>query len=727
MKSPMETTSGTADSSGADRTRRYQDLAKRLLIAGQYEQAHQVCMESLGIEPRQPQMLNLSALTLSRLGRTQQALTQMDQAICLCPDAAEFYNSRGILREGLNDISGAIQDYRQALALKADLVDSAFNLAVLMYHRGDPRQAASYCDLAIRLRPDLPEAHLMRGAALQKLRDFAGAKESFETAIRIQPESADAWHHLGLLLAEQEQFESAVEAYRRAMANQPNNADLHNHLGLSLRRLGKTDEAIFRYRKAVELVPDHALAMFNLANVLKENRKMDEAVTWYRRSLDILPDHADGYNNLGTTFNDLSRYEEAIAVLRKAISLKPKMAVYHNNLGLAFEAAGRSESAVMACRQAIDCDPDFAEAHRNLADSLRRLGRCSEAIDHYRTALRLRPDYAEAEWNLSIAFLLDGQLDNGFGLYHRRQDPSLKIVTYPHRYEVPRWDGSSFDGKTLLVHCEQGLGDSIQFVRYLPRVQSLGGRVLLEAPKTLLDLFKGIPGVDEFLEFSPDRKTTAPFDLFAAIMDLPAIFHTTLETIPDAMPYLFAPKDRMDLIGRHIATDDLRIGFVWSGNPKNPDNPNRSCRFERFMDLVRIPGLTLYSVQKPGMAENAKCQIQRDGALRNRIVDLAEHLHDMSDTAAAIESLDLVITVDTSVAHLAGAMNKPVWILLSAAADWRWLLGRDDSPWYRSARLIRQKQLGDWTEVFARIRRALERIVQADPSGRVRLLREIHP
>jgi Flp pilus assembly protein TadD len=524
-----------------------------------------------------------------------------------------------------------------------------------------------------------------------------------------------------------EQFTSSVEAFRRAVELQPRNADIHNHLGLSLRGIGKTEDAISRYRKAIELAPDHALAMYNLANALKENRQPEEAVAWYQRSLSLRANHADGYNNLGTTLKDLSHYDEAIAAFRKAISLKPGMAVFHNNLGLALEATGRSGQAVTACRQAIDCDPNFAEAHRNLADSLRRLGRCGEAIEHYRTALRLRPDYAEAEWNLSIAYLLDGQLDKGFALYHRRHDPSLKITTYPHRYEVPRWDGSSFVQKTILVHCEQGLGDSIQFVRYLPMVKSRGGRVLLEVPKTLLDLFKGVPGVDELLEFSPDRKTTAPFDLFAAIMDLPAIFQTTLETIPNSVPYVFTPKDRIKTFRQRNSSDDFRAGFVWSGNPQNPDNLNRACRPEHFFELTKIGRLKLYSLQKPGMSEAMKVEIEANTGLRDRIVDLSSDLHDMADTAAAIESLDLVITVDTSVAHLAGAMNKPVWILLSASADWRWLLNRDDCPWYPSARLIRQKTLGDWTDVFARIGRSLETIMQSDPTNRDRLLREIFP
>ena len=324
----------------------------------------------------------------------------------------------------------------------------------------------------------------------------------------------------------------------------------------------------------------------------------------------------------------------------------------------------------------------------------------------FEKALQIKPDYAEAKFNLATVYLLTENFQEGWQGYEWRFRRREWKRTYPHRYRKPRWNGENFTGKRLLVHSEQGLGDILQFVRYLPKVKARGGTVVFETRKALMDIFKNLPGMDELVMFAPDGQPVAEFDLYVPLASLPGIFETTLEDIPAQVPYLFADSGKSVAWRKRLSPDGFRVGLVWAGTDTDP---RRACHLKWLKMLSDVPGVYLYGLQK-GIAVE---QIEVEGLPQGmRMTNLGQEFDDFADTAAVVENLDLVVSIDTSVAHLAGAMGKPVWVMLPYAADWRWFLNRDDSPWYPTMRLFRQPDPGNWASVGRHIATELQNFVK---------------
>ena len=451
-------------------------------------------------------------------------------------------------------------------------------------------------------------------------------------------------------------------------------------------------------KKAIDNASGFAQAYNTLGYCRQMLGHLNDAALYYKKAIQLDPGYVEAYNHLGVLLSDQGNHIEAVEFFKKAIQLDPGYAELYNNMAIARKALLSFDDAIENYRKAVAADPTFAEAFANLANTLRDKGLAAEAIENYNKALALKPDYADAYWNRSLALLLNGNLAEGFSQYHWRRDPSLEITTYPHKYDKPRWDGSDLNGKTILIHFEQGYGDNIQFIRYLPKVKALGATVLFEARKPTLALIKDMPCIDKLIEARADRPVEENFDYFCALMDLPAIMGTTLETIPADIPYIFADQNKAGQWKTKINSPDFKVGIVWAGRTSPGDNIYRACHLNNFAELSKIKGVKVYGLQKDDAA-NQVLQLE-DGV---NIENLGEQFADFSDTAAAIENLDLVISVDTAVLHLAGAMGKPAWGLLPLAPDWRWLLDRDDSPWYPTIKLFRQKKHADWKEVFTRI------------------------
>ncbi len=480
---------------------------------------------------------------------------------------------------------------------------------------------------------------------------------------------------------------------------------------------------------------DDPFALHELGLIAYQKGQYDRAVEFIGKAIAKNCRIPEFHNNIGVVLDEQGQYTAAIENYRRAIQLKPDYVEAYNNLGIALRVQGEFDEAIECYRQAMQLRPELAELYCNLADVQRDLGLCSEAIVNYDRSIRLKPDCAPAHWNKSLALLLSGNFTEGLTEYKWRRNAGLKITTYPHHYpDVHRdWDGSSFQGKRLLVHYEQGLGDTLQFVRYLPMVKSRGGTVILEVRKPLYKLLQDFAGVDELVMGSFDHKTDVQFDLHTSLMDLPGIFATTLETIPSKVPYIYTDPAKMECCKEKFAKHGFKVGIVWAGSPAHAKNHTRSCSLQDLAPLARIPHVQLYSLQKGPVAQKLKdtqfWMLRRGASLdprfcgdtgystsienqesRIEIVNLADQLHDFADTAGVIENLDLVISVDTAVLHLAGAMGKPVWALLGYTPDWRWMLGRHDSPatarfavtspWYPTMRLFRQTKLGDWTTVL---------------------------
>jgi len=454
-------------------------------------------------------------------------------------------------------------------------------------------------------------------------------------------------------------FRDAESIYREILAQRPDHAESHHQLGLLAYQEGQHEAAIESLSRAVELKPEAWNFHTNLGAAFAALDRADEAITAYLRALALRPDRAETYNNLGIVYREQDRLDLALAALDRAIALEPERAEFHTNRGAALEKLGLFEAAVWSHRRAIELNPKFAEAHFNLATSLLIKGEVAEGWDEY-------------EWRWRC---------QGF-------------QTRPSPYLQPMWDGSDPAGCTILLSSEQGMGDTIQFARYASLVSDRGARVVLGCPAPLQSLLGTVRGVEEVVT---DGAKLPPFDLQLSLMSLPRVFATTLDAAPAAVPYVAADPEETARWREMLAPEtELKVGLVWAGHPQNRNDRRRSIPLRLFAPLGAVPGVSVHSLQGGEAARQAD---------RAPIV-LADHEAERLDfrgLAALVENLDLVITVDTAAAHLAGALGKPVWTLLPFAPDWRWLVGRDVSPWYPTMRLFRQPIAGDWAPVIARV------------------------
>ncbi|MBN2183401.1 MAG: tetratricopeptide repeat protein [Sedimentisphaerales bacterium] len=552
-----------------------------------------------------------------------------------------------------------------------------------------------------------PEAiHSLGIMEYQKGR-FDRAVDFIKKAIEADNQKAQYYNTLGIALEAIGEFNEAFLAYQRAITIEPDYAEAYHNMAVAFQSQGQYVSAVEKCRIAISLRPDFAQAYNTMAYSLEKQKLYDEAIENYRHAIRLKPNYVEAYNHLGVVLNEQGSTLEAIDYFKLAIQYDPYYAEIHNNLGIALKEQMEFDEAIVCFEKALQLDPDFVEAHYNLGNSLRDEGRCEEAISNYRQAICLDPDYAKAHWNLSLTLLLKGDYLKGWEGYKWRRNADLKVVTDYHRTGKPRWDGSSFESQRLLVHYEQGLGDNIQFARYLPMVKARGGTVIFETLKPLIGILQGFPGVDELVEYNPSKKLSSEYDVYASLLDMPYIFGTTIETIPAPVPYIYADPSKAEYWRKILAGPDYKVGIVWAGSPEHGNDRYRSCSLKCFAPLAAIEGLKLYGLQK-GRA----CRQMEEFAGEIAVTNISKHFDDFTDTAAAIENLDLVISVDTSVLHLSGAMGKPTWALIPYAPEWRWMLDRRDSPWYPTMRLFRQERWGDWDSVFRHVADELRLTVQ---------------
>jgi tetratricopeptide (TPR) repeat protein len=608
------------------------------------------------------------------------------------PDALD--QARAAYRGG--DVAGAARLCREGLRADPARGPAWHLLGEALLRLGQHAEAADAFGRAARLRPDEADAALGLGLALVGLQNRQEAVDAFREALRRRPGHAEAMTQLGVALAGLGRLDEAIGHLRRAAELKPGSAPAHNNLGVALAEHGKAEEAAVCLGRAVELDPGYPEAHYNLGNVLRDLGRRDEAVEHYRRAADLRPGYAEAYNNLGLALTEAGRHAEAAVLLRQAARLRPGSADARNNLGLALCGLGRFAEAEAAFHEALALDPGHAQAHANLGSCYKDSGRMEEALACYGQALRLDPASASAHYNRSLALLQAGRYAEGWPEYEwrwRRQGVKQRLLP------KPRWDGGPLEGRTILLWCEQGLGDAIQFVRYAKLVKERGARVLLECPDFMVPLFSTCPGVDRV---EAEGSQLRDYEVQAPLMSLPELLGTTLENVPAEVPYLQAEPKRVEAWRRRLEdVPGFRVGVVWQGNRHFPWDHFRSVPLEVFAPLAAMEGVRLVSLQKGHGAEQV-------AALRGRfpveeLAGLDESGGAFLDTAAVMRCLDLVVTADTAAAHLAGALDVPAWVVLSTVTDWRWLMGRQDTPWYPSVRLFRQARLGDWEGVFARM------------------------
>ena len=577
-------------------------------------------------------------------------------------------------------------------------LQESFEAALHHHQAGRLNQAIAGYTRAIALRPDFPEACYNLGNAFAALGQLDQAATSYARVIALTPHSPQAHNNLGVVRREQGRLDEAAACFGRALEFDPDFPDAHNNLGNLFMAQKRLDEAAACYRQALALDPAFAEAHNNHGTLLMEQGRVQEAAACFRRAIALMPDFPEGHNNLGSALREQGQLDEAVACCHVALTLRPDFPEALYNLGNARREQGRLDEAVAAYTEALEARPDFAMAHNNLGVVLRRQGWLDQAVARYRRALECDPAFPEAHNNLAMTLLAGGDMAAGWQEYEWRwKTPGM--LTARRDFTQPQWQGEPAAGRTLLIHAEQGFGDTLQFCRYAPLAADRGWRVILEVQKPLVRLLQGLRGVDLVLA---QGDPLPPFDLHCPMLSLPLAMATTLETIPAGGPYLqpderlvAAMHARLDAAGRH----DFRVGLVWAGNPRRHSpalsalDRRRSIAPECLAPLFALPGLHLFSLQKDGPAAPEGFAL----------TDLMAGMDDFADTAALVATLDLVISVDSAMAHLAAALGKPVWMLDRFDPCWRWLTGRRDSPWYPTLRLYRQPQPGDWDSVLAEV------------------------
>lgn len=672
-----------------------------------------------------------------KAGRLEKTEAALREAIQAQPDYPEAWNRLGNLFKETGCLNEAEAAYHKALAYP----NAWLNLGNLLVESGRIDEGEAAYRGALQAKPDFVQAYNNLGGLLRFLDRADEAEATFRQALAIQPDFPEALNNLGILLIETQRLTEAEVVFRKLLEIVPDDAEIHNNLGILLQKAGRFDEAEASFQDALRLQPDYAEVHHNLAALMVEAGQAAAGEANFRQRLRQKPSDIDALKGLAVLLSNTDRTDEAEAVFQQILKITPDSADTLNNLGTLLSRRAQWQDAEVAFRQALSVQQD-PETYRNLGALLRENGRNAEAEAAYRQALSLQANHHDIQKDLANLLLEDGRTDEAKAVFEQAlaHDPTdIKVLEnrgyldltlgdygqgwagYEHRwasslkpydsgFPQPLWDGKPFVGKTLLIHCEQGAGDSLQFFRYLPEVARQGGNLTLRCPASLFRLFSTSlpPGTDIVQEIG----ALPEFDLHCPLMSLPFRLDTRLETIPAEVPYLRVPKEATATCPRLPTRPDapLKVGLVWAGNPAHNNDSNRSVDFKLLEPLFDVPGITWVILQKerrpPGFAALAR---QRGW------LDPITNAKDFADTAAVIRQLDLVIGVDTSVMHLAGALGKPSWLLLPIVPDWRWLLGRDDNPWYPTMRLFRQPRRGDWPTVVRRVADSLSETQQTRP------------
>lgn len=644
------------------------------------------------------------ALELHQSGQLGAAIAAYQAILAQQPANARLLYLLGTALLQAGDLDNGSAFLQRSLGIDGRNPAALNNLGIALKDLKRFDEALAAFDKSLALDPAQAEAHNNRGAILKELDRLDEALASFGQAIAAQPGYAQAHGNRGNALQTLRRFDEALAAYERALALRPDFRDAHSGRGHALRALQRHPEALESFDKALLLQPDRAEAHLDRGVTLRVLRRLDEALASLDRAIALAPRNAAMHADKGSVLVDLKRPEAAMACFDAAIALAPQSSGPWNDKGHTLFVLGRLDEARACFERAVALDPDNAGAHANLGAVLQRMGLVSEAMASHDRAIALDPAAADAPWNKAQLLILNGDYLEGWKLYESRLDKPDFATTY-YRFPQPSWRGREpLEGRRIFVHSEQGAGDVIQFCRYLPLLERRGAEIVFEVPRALVS----------FVSTLACRMTTLAkgdpqpaFDVWCPLMSLPMAFETTTATIPAETPYLLANVAKVaawrDRLGR---TQRLRVGLVWSGSPTHANDMNRSMALATLAPLLGLP-VEWHSLQKEVREQDARFL-----AAHPQVRTHHQALGDFADTAALAACMDLVITVDTGVAHLAGAIGRPVWILLPHAPDYRWMRERADSPWYPTARLFRQPRAGDWASVVDTVRASLSRMIE---------------
>jgi tetratricopeptide (TPR) repeat protein len=660
----------------------------------------------LAAEPRNSDALHLMGVAMARTGRAPEAATTIAAAAELQPDNPAIQANLGNALNELGRHVEAAAHFERALQLKPDFVAAAHASGRTLLRLGKLDEALQSLQRAARLAPDNANIHCDLGVTLERVGRREQAVQELERATALNPAHVEAYHNRGLLEASRGRLPEALECLDRALAVQPRLAVLHADRGNVLSDLGRTTEAVASFDRALALQPRDAATVRNRARALIGLQRLEEAVAGFDAALAMQPRDVDAHFYRGVTLTKLERYPESLASFDRALELKPDVVEIINNRAIALAHLDRLEEAADNFAAALGSGPANLEALENAANTARTLQRYPEALRLFDQALALQPDSSRLRLAKGLLLLTLGDFQGGWPLHEARLEVA-QLRPARHAGEPLLPDVESLAGRTVLVHAEQGLGDTLQFCRYVPLLEGRGVRVVFAVQPALKLLMRSLAAKADIVAY--DQPLPALDDRIA-LLSLPMLLGTGLGDIPDAIPYLNAEPDRRaNWQSRLRALPGIKVGIAWQGNletEKQGGFGGRSFPLAALAPLAGVPGVTLVSLQKgPGSRQRAEVEFGR------QVLELADPWYmgaeEMLDTAALMQELDLVVTSDTITAHLAGALGVPAWVALSTSPDWRWLTEREDSPWYPNMRLFRQSARGQWSPVFERIAREL--------------------
>ncbi|HEY3301135.1 MAG TPA: tetratricopeptide repeat protein [Methylophilaceae bacterium] len=580
-------------------------------------------------------------------------------------------------------------------------VSDILQQALVYKNQSDWAKALSLYEQVLKSQPSNIDALYGASFAALRLNNPTVAIEILSKANKANPNQLAVYALLGDVLLHMQDYEEAIVNFQLVLRVEPQNTDVLLKCGNAWRSLKLYEMALECYNALLQIEPDHLDGLYYAGVMLYFLNQYEAAFKKFKKVVELNPQHGNAYNELGVLYQHFNQNAQALACYEQALQLVPNHVLALYNRGNVLRLLNRPAEAIQSYDVVLRAMPQQHEVLNNKGNALRALNRLPEAHLCYQLASQAKPDYADAYWNDALCLLLAGEFSLAWPLYEWRWASEFKFAL--RHFDQPKWQGQDLQGKTILLYAEQGLGDTLQFCRYASLIKARGAIVLLEVQNALLGVLSGLTGVDVLLVQGADLPH---FDFHCPLLSLPVALATDLTSIPARIPYVFArlqyKKKWRQRLARAVKSDKPKIGLVWAGNTAHSNDHNRSIALSQLLPILNLDA-SFIALQKD----------LRDGdadylALRSDIYWAGESLYDFSDTAALIGQLDLVITVDTAVAHLAGAMGKAVWILLPFSPDWRWLLNIEHSPWYPSARLFRQNMIGDWTGAISELKGAVQ-------------------
>jgi len=636
------------------------------------------------------------------------------QALCRTVLTVDKQNLRALYLYGtlqLQDrkIDEAIELFDRAVHIAPGFAGTRINLGVALRASGRLEEAAASYAAAIDIDPSNADVHMNLGNCLENLGRYSEAEAAYHRCLAIRPDYALAFDNLGIALREQNRHDEAVDAFRRAVAIAPNLASAHNNLGGALLNLDRIDEARDVLVRAINLDRTDWRAWNNLADTERRAERFEDGARLADEAARINPGFAEAYFTAGLCYNELGESAVAIDRYRTALSLRSEYAEAHYNLARCLRHVQKYDEAIAEFERALQIKPDLVEAHNALGALYQEIVEVDKAIQCYNRAIELCPTHVSAHWNRALTRLTIGDYDLGFTDFEWRYQLAHAPVEYPG---IACWDGEDLSDTRLFVRSEQGFGDTLQCARFLPALKAAGAHVTLECQPGIGELLRGSALCDVVREANADIPADpTEFDKQVWLMSLPGILGVGFESIPVSSQYLKVPdadyeswRTILDAVRRRSQSRVL-AGIVWAGSRKNANDHLRSMLLADMQPLADVDGVTLVSLQQgPPVLQLPNWKGSKPLSVPSPAV------RTFVDTAAMIMSLDVVITVDTVVAHIAGALGRPVWTLIPYGPDWRWSINRDDTPWYPSMRLFRQPKPGDWGTVIASVQAALSEL-----------------